>query len=217
MPTNTPDTAASDSLTGDTTLVLPEFDDPPSEPLLLLQRWLDGAQLHKVREPSAAVLATASATVSTRVVSVKEADEAGLIFTSFATSRKGRDLQAHPFASLSLYWRETLQQINIAGPVEQVSDVESDRLFAERPRPAQATTAVSDQSQPLQDEQALREHAKRLLENTAPVARPAQWKGYRLQPLTIEFWYGSPDRLHRRLRYDRPDVDTAWTHQRLQP
>ncbi|MEV7426395.1 pyridoxine 5'-phosphate oxidase C-terminal domain-containing protein [Streptomyces sp. NPDC091212] len=35
----------------------------------------------------------------------------------------------------------------------------------------------------------------------------------------MEFWYGSPDRLHRRLRYDRTDATerTRWTWQRLQP
>jgi dihydrophenazinedicarboxylate synthase len=35
-------------------------------------------------------------------------------------------------------------------------------------------------------------------------------------PSTVEFWHGdSPDRLYRRLRYDR--TDDGWTSCRLQP
>ncbi|MFF4135418.1 pyridoxine 5'-phosphate oxidase C-terminal domain-containing protein [Streptomyces mirabilis] len=46
--------------------------------------------------------------------------------------------------------------------------------------------------------------------------RPAGWTGYRLVPESTEFLYASPDRLHRRLRYDR-DQGHDWSWQRLQP
>ncbi|MGW4048079.1 pyridoxine 5'-phosphate oxidase C-terminal domain-containing protein [Streptomyces sp. NPDC004721] len=36
-----------------------------------------------------------------------------------------------------------------------------------------------------------------------------------LRPESIKFWYGSPDRLHRRLRYEMAESD--WRHQWLQP
>ncbi|MFJ8859851.1 phenazine biosynthesis FMN-dependent oxidase PhzG [Streptomyces sp. NPDC102451] len=212
--------AAADTLTGDTTLSLPEFDAPPEEPLALLRAWLDGAHERGVREAKAAVLATAdsSGRPSSRVVSVKEADAGGLVFTSFRGSRKGRELADQPWASLTFYWRETLQQLTVAGTVEPLADGESDRLFAERPRAAQATTAVSRQSRPLDDEPALRERARELVAAEGPLTRPAEWTGYRLLPGSVEFWYGSPDRLHRRLHYERPAPDTAiWTHRRLQP
>lgn len=211
--------ATGQSLTGDTTLDLPEFDAPPAEPLALLASWLEEAVRREVREPHAAVLATADAEgrPSTRVLLVKEFDARGLVFTSFTGSRKGTELAARPWASLTFYWRETLQQLTVAGPVEQVGAAESDDLFARRPRAARATTAVSRQSRPLSDESALRGHAKALLATDEDVPRPAEWTGYRLLPTAVEFWYGSPDRLHRRLRYDRPDPGAAWTHERLQP
>lgn len=213
-------TTPADTLTGDTTLELPEFDAPPEEPLELLRAWLDGARVRGVREPGAAVLATADAAgrPSSRVVSVKEADDRGLVFTGFRGSRKGRELAERPWASVTFYWRETLQQLTVAGAVERLADTESDRLFAERPRAAQATTAVSQQSRPLDDEPALRARARQLSDGKGRLTRPAEWSGYRLLPESIEFWYGSPDRLHRRLWYERaaPDV-TAWTHRRLQP
>ncbi|MCQ4041012.1 phenazine biosynthesis FMN-dependent oxidase PhzG [Streptantibioticus rubrisoli] len=213
-------TAQAQALTGDTSLVLPEFDVPPREPRELLRQWLESAVQRGVREPHATVLATADAAgrVSSRVVLVKEVEERGLLFTSFRGSRKGRELAVSPWASMTFYWRETLQQLTVQGPVETLTEQESDALFARRPLAAQATTAVSQQSRPLESEAELRGRAKALVESGTDIARPAEWTGYRLVPRSVEFWYGSPDRLHRRLRYDRADATTSvWTHQRLQP
>ncbi|MDI5965391.1 phenazine biosynthesis FMN-dependent oxidase PhzG [Streptomyces sp. SL13] len=208
------------TLTGDSSLLLPEFDAPPAEPLGLLDRWLDEAGRRGVSEPLAVTLATADSTgrPSARVLLVKQLDARGLVFTSFRGSRKGHDLADRPYAAMTFHWRETLQQIVLAGPVEVLSDEASDRLFAERPYAARATTAVSRQSRPLEDEEDLRERARRLVESGDPVRRPAEWTGYRLVPDNVEFWYGSPDRLHRRLRYDRTRTTAdTWTHRRLQP
>ncbi|MEH6374924.1 phenazine biosynthesis FMN-dependent oxidase PhzG [Streptomyces sp. KLMMK] len=208
------------TLSGDSSLHLREFDAPPADPMALLREWLDEALRREVREPFAAVLATADeeGRPSTRVLLVKDLDDRGLVFTSFKGSRKGRDLAARPAASMTFYWRETLQQITLSGTVEELTAEESDDLFARRPLAAQATTAVSRQSRPLVDEAELRARARELVESGGPVPRPTEWTGYRLVPETVEFWYGSPDRLHRRLAYERPDQQTqAWTHRRLQP
>jgi pyridoxamine-phosphate oxidase len=213
-------TASVQTLSGDGSLRLPEFDEPPADPTVLMREWFDSALRREVREPFAAVLATADAAgrPSTRVLLVKDLDDRGLVFTSFRGSRKGQDLAGRPWASMTFYWRETLQQLSVRGAVEEVTDGEADELFARRPLAAQATTAVSRQSHPLQDEDGLRERARQLLAAGEPLKRPAQWTGYRLVPDSIEFWYGSPDRLHRRLRYDRPTPESpSWTHQRLQP
>ncbi|MEU6114169.1 phenazine biosynthesis FMN-dependent oxidase PhzG [Streptomyces sp. NPDC047117] len=208
----------SAALTGDTTLELTEFDTPPAEPLDLLSTWLDSAAQRGVREPNAAVLATSDGggRPSARVLLIKEFDGRGLVFGSARGSRKGRDLAERPWASLSFYWRETLQQLTVTGPVEVLSPVASDALFAARPEAARAASAVSEQSRPLTDDHALRARARDLLTAGGPVSRPEGWVGYRLVPESIEFWYGSPDRLHRRLRYDRAP-DESWSWERLQP
>lgn len=212
-------TSRTQTLSGDPGLELPEFDAPPAEPNTLIREWFESAVSHGVREPFAAVLATADTAgrASSRVLLVKDVDERGLLFAGFRGSRKGRELEESPWASLTFYWRETLQQLTVEGPVETLTGAESDELFAGRPLVAQATTAVSRQSRPLDDEQALRARAQSLREAGQPVSRPAEWSGYRVIPHGVEFWYGSPDRLHRRLRYDRPDDSALWTHQRLQP
>lgn len=205
------------TFSGDVSVRLPEFDDPPVDPVELLDVWLAAAVVRGVREPYAMVLATADAAgiPSSRVVSLKAVDAGGLVFTTHEASRKGADLAARPYASATFYWRETVQQVQVSGPVRRMTRAQSDVLFAERPPAARATTAASHQSQPLASEPALRERAARLLAAGAPIARPDGWAGFRLEPDGIEFWQGSDDRLHRRLRYARAGGD--WTWCRLQP
>jgi pyridoxamine 5'-phosphate oxidase len=205
-----------ETLSGDPTLVLPEFEAPPEDPLPLLERWLRIAEEKGVREPRALALATADAAgrPSNRILLLKQLTP-GLVFAGSHDSRKGRDLAVNPRAAGTLYWRETLQQIVVEGPVRQLSEEESDALFAERPPAGQATTVASHQGEQLADPAELREAASSLAKSAEPLQRPQRWGGYRLDPDLIEFWHGSPDRLHRRLLYVK--TDERWSHQRLQP
>jgi dihydrophenazinedicarboxylate synthase len=202
---------------GSVDLVLPEFDQPPTDPIGLFRDWLANAVEHGVREPGAVALATAdaSARTSNRMVQTIEVTNEGLVFTSHTGSQKGRDIAVTGWASGVLYWRETKQQVILTGPVERLSDAESDALWAARPPGTHPMSVVSQQSEPLVDEKALRAQAQRLAESGQMPPRPDSWAGFRLNPSTVEFWHASPDRLHRRLRYDR--AGAGWTSGRLQP
>jgi dihydrophenazinedicarboxylate synthase len=203
-----------ETLSGDPTLELPEFDSPPDDPLPLLERWLRTADQRGVREPRALALATADAEgrPSVRTLLVKQLSPA-LVFAGGYESRKGRDLAANPRAAGTLYWRETLQQITIEGPVERLGEKESDALFAARPAAGRATTVASDQGAALEDPDELRQKADGL--SGEELRRPPGWGGFRLDPDLIEFWHGSPTRLHRRLLYIKGK--DGWSHRRLQP
>jgi pyridoxamine 5'-phosphate oxidase len=205
-----------ETLSGDPTLELPEFDDPPAEPLPLAERWLQLADERGVREPRALALATADAEgrPSSRVLLLKQVSPA-LVFAGSYESRKGRELAANPRAAGTLYWRETLQQITVEGPVRKLGEEESDAIFGERPADARATTVASHQGEPLEDPEALREAADALAAGEESPERPARWGGWRLDPDLVEFWHGSPDRLHRRLLYIKGEG--GWKHRRLQP
>ena len=213
----------ADTLSGDDSLILPEFDFPPADPLALAREWLERAGARGVREAWVAALATVGSDAkgghpvpSVRMVLVKELDPSGLVFTTYASSRKGRDLAANPRASVVFYWRETMQQLKVDGVVEQLGDEDSDRLFALRSRSARATTAVSHQGRPLDSEERLATEAKRLVDGSSEIRRPADWAGYRLTPASVEFWHGRTDRLHRRLAY-LLQPDATWQATRLQP
>ncbi|HXQ89789.1 MAG TPA: pyridoxal 5'-phosphate synthase [Solirubrobacterales bacterium] len=203
-----------ETLSGDATLELPEFDAPPADPLPLLESWLRTADERGVREPRALALATADeeGRPSVRTLLLKQLTPA-VVFAGSYESRKGRDLAANPRAAGTLYWRETLQQITIEGPVERLSEEESDALFAERPAAGQATAVASDQGAALDDPEALRSKAAEL--SGEELRRPPSWGGFRLDPDLIELWHGSLTRLHRRLLYIKGEG--GWSHQRLQP
>lgn len=208
----------ANTLTGDADLFLPEFDDPPAAPGRLLTEWLKRAEQRGVREALAATLATADAdgVPDARTVLLVGVDADAVNFGTSSTSRKGRELEANPRAALVLYWRELLQQVRIQGPVQRLGAAESDALFAGRGREAQAATFVTEQDAPLTDLDELRRAAREVIASEGPIGRPEHWSGYRVVPEVVEFWHGSPDRLHRRLRYERGS-DGSWSVERLQP
>lgn len=192
------------------------FETPPADPLALLADWFRAAGEHGVCEPGALALATADKDghTSTRIVQLVRITDIGLIFTSHTNSQKGRDIAATGWAAGVLYWRETKQQVSVAGPAATLQEAESDALWNARPVNTHPMSVASHQSAVLHDEQALLAAATRL-DTGERLPRPEQWCGYLLTPATVEFWQISGDRLHKRLRYDRSS--RGWTSCRLQP
>ncbi|MCS0604652.1 phenazine biosynthesis FMN-dependent oxidase PhzG [Streptomyces sp. LP11] len=206
-----------ESLTGEVDLDFAEYDDPPAEPMGLVQQWIDEATAREVREPRALALATADSQgrASNRIVSISGVNTRGLVFASHSTSQKGREMAATGWASGLLYWRETGRQLILSGPVSRLSDADCDALWYSRPVPMHPMSAASRQSEPLPDLAALRAEADRLAALGTALPRPDRYVGYLLGPVAVEFWSADSDRLHRRLRYDRHDG--GWTTSRLQP
>ncbi|MFL0389284.1 pyridoxal 5'-phosphate synthase [Curtobacterium sp. 179-B 9B NHS] len=210
----------SSSLSGDDSLHLPEFDAPPASPFDAARAWLDGAAEREVSEPMSMTLATAGTDgrVSARTVDVKRLDDRGLVFGTSTLSPKGRQLADNPHAALQVYWRESMQQLRFEGRAVQLSDEESDALFADRSPKSRAATAIADQSDVLEPRtlQDLIDDANVLLdESDDDVPRPEGWVAWRLEPDVVEFWQGSRDRMHRRLQYVR--AGDGWDVARLQP
>ena len=47
--------------------------------------------------------------------------------------------------------------------------------------------------------------------------RPDYWRGYRLEPVEIEFWLDRASRLHERLQFKRAAPDRPWEKRLLYP
>ncbi|MBN9633348.1 MAG: pyridoxal 5'-phosphate synthase [Actinobacteria bacterium] len=208
----------SDFLAGDAGILLPDAIDAPADPGVLIAEWLALARRRGVPEALAATLATATpdGIPSSRMLRLAGLTADGVMFGTSSASRKGRDLAANPRASVTVYWRELALQLRLDGPVETLDPAASDALFADRPPAARAATVVSRQDAPLGDLAELRDRAQALLADGRTIAREPDWLGYRLVPSAIEFWQGSPDRLHRRLRYERSAAGD-WAVRGLQP
>ncbi len=179
------------------------------------------ARLGPCHDPSAMTLSTVGADgrPSARVVLLKGVDGGGLVFYTNTRSRKGRELAADPRAALTLWWPHLGWQVRVEGAVTPVSDAEADAYFATRARGSQLGAWASEQSETLASRAELE---ARLASLTArwtnqPVPRPPHWSGYRLTPMTIEFWKNREDRLHEREEYRRATPAAPWTMRLLNP
>jgi pyridoxamine 5'-phosphate oxidase len=200
-----------------------EEDAAADEPLAQFKRWLDEALAAQVPEPNAMTLATVGVDgrPSTRVVLIKAADARGLVWYTNYNSRKGRELDAHPFAALQFHWVELERVVRIEGRVEKVSAEESDAYYASRPLDSRLGAWASPQSQVIANRGVLvARAAEAALRHGLTPARPPHWGGYRLKPDRWEFWQGRASRLHDRLvyRHDAHNGTTAgWIRERLAP
>jgi pyridoxamine 5'-phosphate oxidase len=190
------------------------------DPIRQFHAWFDQAVQSEVPEVNAMALATATpdGRPSVRIVLLRGIDDRGFTFFTNYESRKARELEANPHASVVFFWQGLERQVRIEGQVERVSAEESDRYFHSRPAASRIGAWASPQSQviPSRDllEAQVRELEARYSDGSIP--RPPNWGGYRLVPHSIEFWQGRPSRLHDRLRYTR-QLQGGWLIERLAP
>jgi pyridoxamine 5'-phosphate oxidase len=191
-----------------------------SDPLPVFEAWMAEAQDSEPNDPNAMALATTDAEgmPDVRIVLLNGLDPRGFVFYSHLGSAKGRQIAAQPKAAAVFHWKSLRRQVRLRGPVELVSDAEADAYFAGRPRLSRIGAWASRQSEALESRAALEQAvAAREAEfaGTEP-PRPPHWTGFRIVPISIEFWQDRPFRLHDRAVFLR-GADGAWTRERLYP
>ncbi len=189
------------------------------DPIELFGAWFEEAKESGILLPESASLATASrdAAPSSRMVLIKSFAADGFVFFTNYGSRKAREMDENPRASLLIHWVMLQRQVRVEGSVERISAEESAEYFRTRPRGSQIGAWVSRQSEGLEDRAVLLTRAEELEERFEgqDVPSPPFWGGYRLVPGCIEFWQGRSNRLHDRLEYTR--ARGGWTARRLYP
>lgn len=194
--------------------------DLAKDPFRQFDKWFQEAEAAKLTEPNATTLATASrdGRPSARTVLLKGVDGRGFVFYTNFESRKGRELDANPHATLVFPWIAIERQVIVSGPVTKVSREEAEAYFHSRPLASQLGAWASQQSAIIAGRSQLEESMKAVEKKYAGqvVPLPPYWGGFRLSPETVEFWQGRRSRLHDRLRYRR-EAGGSWTIERLSP
>lgn len=184
------------------------------------RKWWQEAMISNLDEVNAMTLATASAdgVPSARIVLLKGFDQNGFVFFTNYQSFKGKQLDENPRASLVFFWRELQRQVIITGLVEKVSESESDEYFNSRPEGSRIGAWTSPQSQVIENREWLEAREKEMVNKFVKekITRPPHWGGYRVKPVSVEFWQGRSSRLHDRIQY-LLEADGSWKIQRLAP
>ena len=198
------------------------FDDSDRsdlDPFAIFEEWFALAREAEANDPHAMALASVDSDglPDVRMVLLNSRDARGFCFFTNFESEKGKQLLAQPKAAMVMHWKSLRRQVRMRGPVEVVSPEEADAYFSSRPRGSQIASSASEQSRPVSSREAL---LTRVAEISAEigeddVVRPMHWSGFRLVPVSIEFWKDGEFRLHDRVRFTR-DGD-GWKNARLYP
>ena len=190
-----------------------------TDPLLLFSDWFREAEKSGLFLPESMALATATpdGIPSVRYVLLKAYDERGFVFYTNYESRKAREMEENPEATLLFHWAILQRQVRVEGRVTRISEEESAAYFHSRARGSQIGAWASAQSEILPDRETLERRVKEYAEKFRgrEVPLPPFWGGYRLAPRSMEFWQGRANRLHDRVKFIRQGGD--WDRVRLYP
>lgn len=174
-----------------------------SNPFGQFGRWIGEAVKEGVEEPNAMVLATASRSgmPSARIVLLHSFSELGFVFFTGRESRKYREIEENPNASMLFYWKEVRRQVRIEGELAQLPPetaatrleeaVEGTRSFEQG--------VVPDASFYLNY---MFSERTRLWARHRDTVSP-RWSAFELSPDRFEFWEGRDDGTNDRMVFLR--------------
>lgn len=190
-------------------------------PMQLFQKWF-----YEVEEFGGNIEANAM-TISTigtdgypknRIVLLKRYTWEGFYFYTNYNSEKGKAIEQNPKVCISFFWHTIERQVIIKGTATKIAENMSDGYFESRPDGSKLGAWASNQSDVVRDRKEFEDQLTHF-ENKfkdSEIPRPKHWGGYLVNPTSIEFWQGRPNRLHDRIRYTLQE-NYDWKIDRLAP
>lgn len=193
------------------------------EPFAILRAWLAEAEAVEPNDPNAIALATVDAEgmPDVRMVLLKDIEGAGtegaFVFYTNYDSAKGRQIAATGKAAFVMHWKSLRRQVRVRGTITREDGPQADAYYASRSLQSRLGAWASAQSRVLDSRASLLAAAARqgLAHGTNP-PRPPIWGGFRLHPVSIEFWSDGAFRLHDRFLWSKA-ADHRWKVDRLSP
>jgi pyridoxamine 5'-phosphate oxidase len=189
------------------------------DPIGLFKRWLGEAEASEPNDPNAAALATSTqdGIPNVRMVLIKDVSNEGFSFFTNAQSQKGQEIAENSRVALCFHWKSLRRQVRVAGSVKPLPVESVDHYFHTRSRASQIGACVSQQSHVLASRKVLEAEvaAFERIHKDGEIPRPTFWRGYLLQPASIEFWMDGANRLHDRRLFQRSD--SSWNSVFLYP
>lgn len=176
-----------------------------TDPFLLFEKWLTNAVEKSEREPNAFTLSTVDQNfqATARIVYLKDIIDNQFVFYTNYLSKKAMDVAQNPRISMLFFWPLISRQIRIIGLCTKVDESISDAYFNSRSRSSQIGAWASKQSEELEDRAQLERRVREYeMKFTNHVPRPPHWGGYKIKPVSFEFWQGRSSRLHDRLFFE---------------
>ncbi len=197
-----------------------EEENLPETPLTLFTKWFkEVEEAPGVEEANAMTIATKGndGFPKSRIVLLKKYDEDGFVFFTNYASEKAKAMDNDPNVCISFFWPNLERQVIIKGIISKTSEAESIAYYNSRPRGSRLGAWASNQSEEITSRAILEEKLKALEEQfkDKEIPKPEHWGGYRVQPISYEFWQGRPNRLHDRILYSQ--VKDNWNFVRLAP
>ena len=194
--------------------------DLHADPVSQFHTWMKDACDAGLVEPTAMALATVApdGRPLLRTVLLKGLDERGFVFFTNLESRKAQHLEQNPHVSLLFPWLPLERQVVVTGDATKLSTSDALRYFLTRPHDSQVAAWASRQSSVISSRKMIEmewEHLKAKFQ-AGQVPLPSFWGGYCVQPTSVEFWQGRPNRLHDRFEYTR-QAGGVWVVNRLAP
>ncbi len=187
-------------------------------PLELFNQWFEDARQSEPTDPDAACLATVDkdGLPNARVILVRKIDDRGFCFFTNCESAKGQELLSAQKAALNFHWKTRKRQVRVRGTITPVSKNEADEYYKSRPLGNRIGAWASLQSRPLDSRDTLIKRVEEFENKFGDdPPRPDHWSGFRLTPITVEFWQEGEFRLHNRILFKRDGE--SWTQQTLYP